>query len=759
MLLPESDISCESSKVLKEYFFGVHDPGLIFEILRTKIYKEPISAIVREISCNSRDAHREVAQTKNDPSLALVPIEIILPNLFSPYIKFKDYGPGISPDRIEHVFCNYGASTKRDDNIQTGGYGLGCKTPFSYSDTFSIIAVVDGIKRVYNAVIDETRAGKTILNSEQPTDDPDGTTIVIPVKKEDNNKFIEAVLKTTQYWDVRPKLSGLTPAPEYEDETHVLEGDGWYISAGKTDVYGYATNRKPLALIDGIQYDLDIDSIYEYNERHAGYDGSYDNTHTLLESGVRIKFNIGELNLSASRDNIHFDAKTKKIIKDRIKNIFKDIESNLETKISSCKTYSEACYLSMQIIQELPSSIRRSNKLKLSWKDDEIRTGLHSQWINSESLVSVYERKTCVKEGFFTFSNPNKKTNLSLAWPGSYVKGDSKIFLLDYSEQDETDSAPRMSRILVQHLFDTNPNLNTIQIICIPPSGKGKSNNDLLKLLNLDNWLDIKITKEEKAEVRKKSFNSLKKPGSGVEKDPDKVNGYTFQFGRRGGVDLDTPSEQYDIDGEGVYLVLESPKYCGKVIKSNNKEIDKYLYANIISFLGCNSRSVVVFSPQNVKKLGDGWVSLYDAAKEKAEKSIKDMGDDKLNEAINKVEEYLASQALPLLSHMYIKISKQDLLDNTPILKEDCLIKYLDISDEYDSAKYNFDMINNLKGFLDIKFKTSSNKKSDVEKLYNECIKKYPLLFVMDGYNLSYHNKTNIQAKQLIYNYVELANK
>ena len=104
----------------------------IFDLLRSKIYENPIKAICREVSCNARDANRSVG--KGD-----VPIEITVPSYNNLSLIIKDCGPGISPYLIENIFIKYAASTKRDDNTQTGGFGLGAKTPFAYTDSFTIV--------------------------------------------------------------------------------------------------------------------------------------------------------------------------------------------------------------------------------------------------------------------------------------------------------------------------------------------------------------------------------------------------------------------------------------------------------------------------------------------------------------------------------------------------------------------------------------------------------------------------------------------
>ena len=115
MKLPESNIQTELIGEIKVHDFTVNeeDQGIIFDMLRSKIYKKPIDSICREVVSNSRDAQREVGKEN-------LPVEIIinngsdgmnfLLNQSSLSIEFKDYGPGISPDRMADVFCKYAAS-------------------------------------------------------------------------------------------------------------------------------------------------------------------------------------------------------------------------------------------------------------------------------------------------------------------------------------------------------------------------------------------------------------------------------------------------------------------------------------------------------------------------------------------------------------------------------------------------------------------------------------------------------------------------
>ena len=73
----------ESHGLLGETLFGVEDLGSIFNILRSQLYSNPVLAVCREITCNSRDAHREVGKFD-------VPIEVHLPHGLDPNFRVKD---------------------------------------------------------------------------------------------------------------------------------------------------------------------------------------------------------------------------------------------------------------------------------------------------------------------------------------------------------------------------------------------------------------------------------------------------------------------------------------------------------------------------------------------------------------------------------------------------------------------------------------------------------------------------------------------
>jgi hypothetical protein len=310
----------QSSYDDEEVSFDIKDKSLIFDILRSKMYSNPILSICREISCNARDAHREVGKFD-------LPIEIYLPTSFDPYFKVKDFGPGISPDRMYNIFINYASSTKTNDNIQTGGFGLGAKTPFSYSDNFSIITNFNGIKYNYAAIIDETKVGKIILLSQSPTSDPNGTEIIIPVNNSDFSNFSYATEACIKHWKIQPiinKTLNITP-------TEYLFKNDHFMIEKVNDHY----NDSIKIIIDDIEYKVPR---YEIQKKIGNiFDG--------LTGCLCMYFNTGELTLSANREQLHFDQFTINALHKRANQVKKEIEELIVKEINKYDNLWDAsCY-------------------------------------------------------------------------------------------------------------------------------------------------------------------------------------------------------------------------------------------------------------------------------------------------------------------------------------------------------------------------------------------------------------------------------
>ena len=184
--------------------FGIADMSIVINLL-TNLYSKPKQTLTQEYLCNARDANRESKSKK--------PIEVFCPTTFKPLLRIRDYGPGLSPDRIKNVFLYYGKSTKNKSNKQTGGFGIGGKSAWAYTDSFLIHSYHNGVKYTYAAVKDGTNPTLNLIDSSSTTES-NGVCVEIAVDPKDIRDFQSAVIRATKFWS---KDETLTKNEKYWD--------------------------------------------------------------------------------------------------------------------------------------------------------------------------------------------------------------------------------------------------------------------------------------------------------------------------------------------------------------------------------------------------------------------------------------------------------------------------------------------------------------------------------------------------------------
>lgn len=236
--------------------FGIGDVSTIIDILRNRLYSNPIRTLTQEYLCNARDSHREAGREN-------IPLKVTLPTRLDSVLKIRDYGVGLSPDRVRDVFVNYGSSTKRKDNVQTGGFGIGAKSAWAYTDSFVVVSYYEGLARTYVAHTGKSSNGTLELMSEDPTTEPNGVEVQIPVKESDIEFFINAVYRCTFFWDVKPDLQGITEVEIPKDwnnlKSNIIEKEKNWTLLRKTELVKRlfdAHNAEIFVLIDKIPYSI-----------------------------------------------------------------------------------------------------------------------------------------------------------------------------------------------------------------------------------------------------------------------------------------------------------------------------------------------------------------------------------------------------------------------------------------------------------------------------------------------------------------------
>lgn len=319
-----------SSGIQNTVSFGIKEGGFahIFNVLRNQLYSNKYQAVLREYSTNAVDAHIEAGIPER-------PIEVSLPTTLEHNLKIRDFGPALTEKEVHEIYAFYGESTKRNTNSQTGMLGIGSKSAFAYGDNFVINSYVDGKKHTYNAFIDPSQVGQIAKLSEEESDEESGIEIVIPVNEKDINVFSDTAKDIFQYFKVRPIIKN--QSIEFNDRKTLFEGEGWKWQANDQGNSYYTRNGigEAVAVMGNIGYPIDFDSL--------NYEGEdFCDLQTLCHDNLILDIEIGELEISASREQLQYTDNTKETIIEKLKNVRDEIISIIKADFDNCETMFEA---------------------------------------------------------------------------------------------------------------------------------------------------------------------------------------------------------------------------------------------------------------------------------------------------------------------------------------------------------------------------------------------------------------------------------
>ena len=321
MITEQKYNSLESAGIKSSVAFGIKDSGLahIFNVLRNQLYTDKIGAVVREYSANAYDANVEAGN-------ADTPIRITLPSPLEKTFKVRDFGSGLTAEDIQEVYCFYGESTKRQSNAYIGQLGLGSKSAFAYGDNFLINSYVDGKVTSYNAFIDPSGIGQIATLSSKATDEPNGVEICIAVKGEDCREFNKSVNRYLRFFKVKPEIIGMNEQ-ELSDMflPPISSGDRWAF---------YKNASVATATMGNIGYPLAVSSMKLDLSRDEDK-----RIYNLLSSAIVLNFEIGDLDVAASREGLQYTDRTlqniRKLSLEIVDKIVADIEKNIGSSAKS----------------------------------------------------------------------------------------------------------------------------------------------------------------------------------------------------------------------------------------------------------------------------------------------------------------------------------------------------------------------------------------------------------------------------------------
>jgi hypothetical protein len=294
--------------------FKIRASAKAFNILSSGLYANKIKAIVREIGCNAVDSH--VAAGKAD-----VQFDVHLPSMLEPYFYIRDYGTGLSHDDVTKIYTTYFESTKTDSNDYIGALGLGSKSPFSYTDNFTITAIKNGRKGIYSAFISESGFPSIMQMAEHDTNEPTGVEVRFSVNDyADFRKFADEAVETYRWFKLKPNILN---NDDVNDRVKIsVDYDLRDLIPG---VHVYTQNNLYTA---GLSYALMGNIAYPIEDTHFKVnDDSGVNYKSLLNCNLVLEFKIGELDFQASREGLSYIPLTIESIKSKLRELSANLES------------------------------------------------------------------------------------------------------------------------------------------------------------------------------------------------------------------------------------------------------------------------------------------------------------------------------------------------------------------------------------------------------------------------------------------------
>lgn len=324
--------------------FKIRNSAKAFKILSDGLYSNKIRAIIRELSCNAVDSH--VAAGKAD-----IPFEVHLPTVFEPWFAVRDFGTGLSGDQVTNIYTTYFESTKTDSNDFIGALGLGSKSPFSYTENFTVTAIKDGVKRIYSAFINDVGVPSIAqMDESNIVDNADdlplsnGVEVKFSVSdKSDYYAFRREAIEVFRWFKVKPTITGnndfVIASPTYQEMN---------IVPGVHTLTNSRYNSDSHALMGNICYPLNN---IPNEEKYLG------NLSALLHCGLVIEFGIGELDFAASREQLSYVPLTLNSIKKRLETLNANLVTHIKSKVNEIDNkWDKAAYLYEQVQMPLYKS-------------------------------------------------------------------------------------------------------------------------------------------------------------------------------------------------------------------------------------------------------------------------------------------------------------------------------------------------------------------------------------------------------------------
>ena len=318
MQIASANRQIERSDDFQANTFKINAGSKAFEILSSGIYSNKPAAVVRETLCNAVDSHKEQGNVSTS-------IILHCPNRLEPWFSVRDYGTGMSHEKVTNLYSTYFGSDKSNSNLGIGGFGLGSKAPLSYVDSFTVTVWHGNKKRVYNVFKNEDAIPEIALLHEQDSIEPVGVEVKVPVKTQDIEDFIRQITIYTRYATVPVECVGAKITHNKRD--YIYEGN-----ICKVYDDGAWRDHTITFVVGGVPY--------EHSHSEISNLGI-----SIPECSLEMHLPIGSVDIAASREKISAKPATIKYIQSVIDDERATASKAINDTVLNADTYKDALHI------------------------------------------------------------------------------------------------------------------------------------------------------------------------------------------------------------------------------------------------------------------------------------------------------------------------------------------------------------------------------------------------------------------------------
>lgn len=701
--------------------FKIGVTGKAFEILSSGLYSDKILAIVRELSTNAYDAH--VAAGSADK-----PFSVHLPNKLEPFFAIRDFGTGLSHDDIMTLYTTYFDSTKTDSNLFVGALGLGSKSPFSYTESFTVTSFFGGKKRFYSAHISSDGVPSIALMGENKTDEPNGLEIKIPVAERDFSEFLSRGAKIWQRFNPLPDIKGAPGEFKINPIEYSVTGTGWGMVKDGT----IHTGSKA------------IQGLIAYPINASAIRGELSDFQRMIieRMPVEIEFEIGELDIAANREELGYNDVTIKNIKKKVNVVAKELVANVQAKFDACKTMWEA----KKVYADLMGENRYSNPMVALITSKDVNITFKGEHLNTASfhVKLTYEpgddsNRTLKPNEFtktvvhgFNVSAHSRAGRVKSRRYSKHTTNDSFYVGVDNDPVLFYNDLGNGAVGRVKHYVDTSIDLGKRMVF----------------LFNCENKVEFNKIKRYMDGAKFRNVSELPKPkrkssGRGTSNGPNFLNGYAWLNRTRWNSDRDSwGKEEVDLNKGGIYVLTHNFEVLPQDGNTYNL-IGVRRFENLVDQArnaGLIDKDATIWGfprghSKRVVKHGS-WTNLFDLITTKIEQKIKaknlaqHIADARVWTEFNRVN-YRSKERVASLEKLAVMITNKD------NAIEDFVSSYRALEDS--TKKVNKNVVK-LAETLNIKI-GSVKPSVDLDVKFDAMIGRFPLIELLTE---SYEPKTEV---------------